>query len=29
VREWKNQRKPLMSRRALTDLSGWLDKAAG
>ena len=24
VREWKAQRKPLMSRRALSDLSGWL-----
>jgi methylenetetrahydrofolate--tRNA-(uracil-5-)-methyltransferase len=24
LREWKNQRKPLMSRRALTDLSPWL-----
>jgi methylenetetrahydrofolate--tRNA-(uracil-5-)-methyltransferase len=29
VREWKNQRKPLMSRRALSDLSGWLGEAAG
>jgi methylenetetrahydrofolate--tRNA-(uracil-5-)-methyltransferase len=29
VREWKAQRKPLMSRRALDDLSGWLQKAVG
>jgi methylenetetrahydrofolate--tRNA-(uracil-5-)-methyltransferase len=29
VREWKAQRKPLMSRRALADLSGWLGTAAG
>jgi methylenetetrahydrofolate--tRNA-(uracil-5-)-methyltransferase len=28
VREWKNQRKPLMSRRALSDLSGWLGGSA-
>src|SRR5690349_22722106 len=29
IREWKAQRKPLMSRRALSDLSGWLGKQAG
>jgi methylenetetrahydrofolate--tRNA-(uracil-5-)-methyltransferase len=28
VREWKARRKPLMSRRALSDLSGWLNKSA-
>jgi methylenetetrahydrofolate--tRNA-(uracil-5-)-methyltransferase len=29
IREWKAQRKPLMSRRALSDLSGWLNKEVG
>jgi methylenetetrahydrofolate--tRNA-(uracil-5-)-methyltransferase len=29
VKEWKAQRKPLMSRRALGDLSGWLDQKVG
>ena len=29
VREWKAQRKPLMSRRALSDLSGWLNQKVG
>jgi methylenetetrahydrofolate--tRNA-(uracil-5-)-methyltransferase len=29
VREWKAQRKPLMSHRALNDLSGWLDEKVG
>jgi methylenetetrahydrofolate--tRNA-(uracil-5-)-methyltransferase len=29
VKEWKAQRKPLMSRRALGDLAGWLGKEAG
>ena len=29
VREWKAQRKPLMSRRALGDLSGWLGQKVG
>ncbi|WP_119300905.1 methylenetetrahydrofolate--tRNA-(uracil(54)-C(5))-methyltransferase (FADH(2)-oxidizing) TrmFO [Dongia deserti] len=29
IREWKAQRKPLMSRRALSDLSGWLGQQAG
>jgi methylenetetrahydrofolate--tRNA-(uracil-5-)-methyltransferase len=29
IREWKNQRKPLMSRRALSDLGGWLNRQVG
>jgi methylenetetrahydrofolate--tRNA-(uracil-5-)-methyltransferase len=29
VREWKARRKPLMSRRALRDLSSWLDQRVG
>ncbi|MGH6890995.1 MAG: methylenetetrahydrofolate--tRNA-(uracil(54)-C(5))-methyltransferase (FADH(2)-oxidizing) TrmFO [Dongiaceae bacterium] len=29
VKAWKAQRKPLMSRRALIDLSGWLNKEVG
>jgi methylenetetrahydrofolate--tRNA-(uracil-5-)-methyltransferase len=29
VREWKAQRKPLMSRRALSDLTGWLNQKVG
>jgi methylenetetrahydrofolate--tRNA-(uracil-5-)-methyltransferase len=29
VREWKAQRKPLMSRRALSDLGGWLNREVG
>ncbi|HXE01966.1 MAG TPA: methylenetetrahydrofolate--tRNA-(uracil(54)-C(5))-methyltransferase (FADH(2)-oxidizing) TrmFO [Hyphomicrobium sp.] len=29
VKEWKAQRKPLMSRRALGDLANWLDKRVG
>jgi hypothetical protein len=29
VREWKSQREPLISRRALGDLSGWLDQKVG
>ena len=29
VKEWKAQRKPLMSRRALSDLAGWLDQKVG
>jgi hypothetical protein len=29
VKEWKAQRKPLMSRRALGDLAGWLTRSAG